>query len=418
MNLRVLARKTGWMGLLQLLNHAPPLAALAVVSRALGPAQFGHYSVLLGISAYVSLVVDFGFNITATNSAAQSGGALEVLRPLFKAVIGARLVLATAAAVAVAFFGIVYGARSDDWQLGVLVVAQAIATSMTPTWFFVGLQRPEHLLIPFGVCRIGTAIAAVSLVRNPGDILTYAFIGACGNMALLAWVGARSVSLGAQWQLPTWPSVRTAVLGSISVFSASIAINAYTAASPLIVAATLGTAAAGQYALADRVRQIVMGALTPVYQAVFPVACRAALGGTIADRRLRMYAFAALLAMGAAASLALFLLADVIVEILGGPKFHGALEVLKITSALPLVLTASTILGTHVMVPGGLRREFSAIATSAAVIGVPMLVFWSRRLGLRGAGLSMVLTEFLAFTLLCVTLHRRGLLTPLFRIEY
>jgi PST family polysaccharide transporter len=417
MSLGVLARKTGWMGILQLLNYAPPLAALAVVSRGLGPAQFGHYSILLGIGAYVSLVVDFGFNITATNAAARAGGALEVLRPLFQAVTGARVILATASAIAVAILGIVYGARGDDWQLGALVIVQAIATSMTPTWFFVGLQHPEDLLIPFGVCRIGAAVAAVILVGSPGDILVYAWIGACGNVVLLLWVCARSVNLGAQWKLPAWPSVRAAAHSSLSVFSASIAINAYTAASPLIVAATLGTAAAGQYALADRVRQIVMGALTPVYQAVFPVACRAAIGGTSADRRLRTHAFAILLVMGATASFVLFLFSGIIVEILGGPKFRGALDVLKITSALPLVLTASTILGTHVMVPLGLRREFSAIATTAAVLGVPMLVFWSRRLGLQGAGLSMVLTEVLAFTLLCVTLHRGRQLIPLFRFK-
>jgi O-antigen/teichoic acid export membrane protein len=130
---------------------------------------------------------------------------------------------------------------------------------------------------------------------------------------------------------------------------------------------------------------------------------------------LRTYAFGVLLAMGATASVVLFLSAGLIVEVLGGPKFRGALDVLKITSALPLVLTASTILGTHVMVPSGMRREFSAIATTAAVLGVPMLVFWSERLGLEGAGVSMVLTEVLAFTLLCVTLHRRRQLIPLFR---
>lgn len=417
MSLRILAQKTGWMGILQLLNHAPTLAALAVVSRALGPAQFGHYSIFLGIGAYVSLVVDFGFNITATNSAARAEGSLEVLRPLFQAVTGARIILATAAAFAVAVLGIVYGARSDDWQLGALVVVQSIATSMTPTWFFIGLQHPEDLLIPFGVCRIGAAVAAVMLVGSPGDIFAYAWIGACGNVLLMTWVGARSINLGAKWKLPTWPNAREVLLGSLSVFSASIAINAYTAASPLIVAATLGTAAAGQYALADRVRQIVMGALTPVYQAVFPVACRAALGGSMADRRLRTYAFTALLSLGAIASFVLFLSSGLIVEILGGPKFRGALDVLKITSALPLVLTASTILGTHVMVPSGLKRQFSAVATTAAVLGVPMLIFWSRTLGLQGAGLSMVLTEILAFTLLCVTLHRHRQLIPLFRFE-
>lgn len=417
MNLRVLAQKTGWMGFLQILNHGPPLIAIGVVSRALGPDQFGHYSVLLAIGAYVSLFVDFGFSITATNSAAQSAGSLELLRPLFQAVFGARLLLAAIVTPTLVFVGALYGARSNDWQLGALVYVQAMATSMTPTWLFIGLQRPERLLVPFGVCRVGGALAAVVLVSSPSDLPVYAGIGACGNVALAAWVGARSASIGACWKLPSWPNVRAAIIGSTGVFSASIAINAYTAASPLIVATTLGIAAAGQYALADRVRQIVMGMLTPVYQAVFPVACRAAKGGDLEDRRLRAYAFAALLGLGAVASIALYFSAAVIVGVLGGAKFYEALKVLKITSALPLVVTASTMLGTHVMIPEGLRREFSAIATTVAVLGVPMLVFWSRCLGLQGAGLSMVLTEIFAFFILFVTLHRHHLVAQLFQLD-
>ena len=114
-----------------------------------------------------------------------------------------------------------------------------------PTWLFVGLQNPKRLVIPMAVCRIGAAVAAVILVSAPSDLTTYAALNATGAIILLSWTVCEVRRLGIGWQLPSASAVAAALRESSSIFGASIAINAYTASNPLIVAAILGPAAAG-----------------------------------------------------------------------------------------------------------------------------------------------------------------------------
>ena len=177
------------------MNYVPPLAALAVVSRALGPYQFGRYSVLMAVGAYVALLVDFGFNVTATKAVAQSANELSI-GAIFAAVTGAKIAISLLALLVVAGVALV-----SDFAVGqsipfAMVLIQAVSTALTPTWLFIGLQRAESLAVPFGVCRVAAALAAAALIRGPSDMALFATVNAIGAVALLVWVLTQSVHLG------------------------------------------------------------------------------------------------------------------------------------------------------------------------------------------------------------------------------
>ncbi len=407
----LLLRSSGALGLVQFFNHAPGLVALAFVARAVGPESLGIYAVVVGVCAYVGLLVDFGFNVTAARSVAQAGDDAKLISRIFADVQGARFSLGLAGVSIATILVLALGLPSARQQLVALVIVQVIATSLTPIWLFIGLQRAERLLAAFAVCRSGAALCAVLAVTGPDDLRLFAAINSLGAVVLLVWVFLLTVPAGVTWRMPQFGGVRSQLRHSAAVFVASASINVYTASTPLIVAAVLGPIAAGQYAIADRVRQVVLGALTPISQAVFPIACRAAADGASDELvRTRNRGFAGLLLLAGLISSVLWAGAEQIVNALGGAEFGGAVAVLAFTAFIPVLVTASTILGTHVLVAHGRRTDFLAVAGVSAVVGVSSLWALSRALGLAGAGLSMVVTELVALTLLLVLAARRRLL--------
>ena len=78
------------LGVLQIANYLIPLLVLPVVSRVLGATLFGSVGYAQNIVSYLTLLVNFGFEYSATRQVALAGDDKEKKRQLFWAVITAK----------------------------------------------------------------------------------------------------------------------------------------------------------------------------------------------------------------------------------------------------------------------------------------------------------------------------------------
>jgi O-antigen/teichoic acid export membrane protein len=239
------------------------MAYLAVTARALGPASFGDFTVIVaGTQLLVALVSFQSWQIIGRYGPALRGRGLPELLGLaavldgFSAMIGAALGV-IAAVLAGRHFG-----WSDDLRTcaQALVLASMLSLRSTP----VGMLRLE--------ARFGAAVAAesvVPVVRLLGAAAAAWFSTGAGGF-LIAWACAELASGLACWGLALRSSVRprwrgwaiahscpgfwgfaktTHVLGSLGAGSKQLTV--------LIVAAVLDPAAAGLYRIAAQFAQAV-----------------------------------------------------------------------------------------------------------------------------------------------------------------
>lgn len=395
---------------LQAINHGPSLVAVAFASRALGPASFGSYAQLVSAAAILALLVDFGFNLSAVRAVAQAPADRVSLAEIFSSVVTAKLAIA-GCVFALALPLVSLTAPETTYAMVVLaVLVAAIALPLTPVWLFYGLQRVSSMLVPYAACRIGAAAAVPFLVTARDDVLSFALINAVASIVLMMWVWLRARDVVGPWVTASWLDVRKALGGASGVFIAGLATNAYTASTTLIVSLALGNSAAGQFAIADRVRQMVLGLLAPVSQAVFPLACRFAASGSIADGRMLRRAVLWLLLLGALLWALLFFAADLVVTLIGGEQYFEAVDVLRTIAVLAFLVTLSTALGSLLLVANGYGADLAKVATLAAVFGIPSIYFLSLFFGLQGTAIALVATEIVAAVALLVTCRGRRLL--------
>jgi len=346
-------------------------------------------------AAIVALVVNFGFSLTGVRAATLAGGVGDRLSRVFSEVMAAKAVLAASCLVAGVLVGVVAQLDGVWYAYASLAFVYGVALALAPTWVFIAVHRVDRLLVPVLVVRVATVVLVWWLVRESRDLWLYLGLTAALELALVAWLWRRTHGFGIRLLRPSRSAVQSTLRGSLPVFGAAAAINLYTASGPLIVGFAIGNEAAGYYGLADRIRQLVLGALGTVSQAIYPVACRVAAGAA-ENRRELSKGVGLLLVLAAATSVAMWVAAGPVIHAMGGAEYEPAVVLLRWIAALPLLVTFSGVVGNFQLVAHGFNAEFTAVATVTALFGVPLLFVLARYQGLSGVGVALLATEVVA----------------------
>jgi len=76
-----------------MVNYVVPLATIPYLVRTLGASSWGLVAMAQGFGAYLGLVVEYGFNFSATREVARHWNSPQRIRELLAGVTGAKLIL-------------------------------------------------------------------------------------------------------------------------------------------------------------------------------------------------------------------------------------------------------------------------------------------------------------------------------------
>ncbi len=409
MSLKTIVKNAGWLGLIQILNYLIPFLTLPVVTRAFGPTVYGILATFNAYAAYVTVIVQYGFDFTGVRAIARSRTDIFILSKTVSTIFGAQILLG---AVALAGFFLAlpvivpYGA--DYKFVGLTVLIQIFATAATPQWVFVGLEQMRGFALAQFVFRTLAAALIIFSVRAPDDLLFYVNINCMAAVAILI---VSLIVLGRhhiRWQIPKLADLFLAIRQGAYFFVSKASISLYTTTTTLLVAIVLGPTAAGQFALADRIRIVAASIIGPLNMAIYPLLFRVTgRVETDEEARIQRVFFLGILALSALISIGLFVFAPLIIWLLAGDAFHDAILLLRIIAFLPFIITLSTKLGYQTMIPLHMDREFMWIVISAALFGITGLFILMKTVGLIGAALAMLAVEIYVTVVFAIAVQKR-----------
>jgi PST family polysaccharide transporter len=409
LSLKKIAKNAGWLGLIQILNYLIPFLTLPVVTRAFGPTVYGILATLNAYAAYISVIVQYGFDFTGVRAIAHSHTDIFILSRTVSTIFGAQILLGT---IALAGFSValpVIVPNGADYKLvGLIVMIQIFATAATPQWVFVGLEQMRSLAIAQFVFRTLAAALTIFLIRAPDDLFLYVNINCTAAVAIFVISLVVLERHHIRWQIPRLGDLLSTIQQGAYFFVSKASISLYTTTTTLLVAIVLGPAAAGQFGLADRIRIVAAGIIGPLNMAINPLLFRVAgRVETDEEARTQRVFFLGILALSALISIGLFALAPLIIWLLAGDAFHDAILLLRIIAFLPFTITLSTKFGYQTMIPLHMDREFMWIVISAALFGITGLIILMKTLGLTGAALAMLAVEIYVTVAFAIAVQKR-----------
>jgi len=409
-------KNAGWLGLIQILNYLIPFLTLPVVTRAFGPILYGILAAFNAYGRYVYVIVGYGFDFTGLRIIARSREDHFTLSKTVSAILSAQTLLGIFAVLFLfAALPFIIPSGADYKLVGLIVLLQSFATVATPQWVFLGLEQIRGLALAQFAFRIFAAVLIISLIRAPDDLLLYVSINCTAAIAILivSLIGLTQHHI--RWKTPRFAELASVIQEGAHLFVSKVSISLYTSSTTLFVAFILGPAAAGAFALADRVRTVAASVIGPLNMAVYPFIYRV-VGGVESEEAewTQRVFFLGVVTLAALISVALFVFAPLIIWLLAGDAFNDAIFVLRIIAFLPLIITLSNRLGYQALIPLGMDRQFMWIVISAALFGVAGIFVLMNRLGLAGAALAMLTVEIYVTVAFAIAVQTRRSISSFF----
>lgn len=383
---------------LQGLTYIVPLLVLPYLMKVLGAEKFGYIGFATSISQYLMILVDFGFNLSATKKISIARDNKEELNKIFTETVFAKTILLLVSVVLLFFIGqipVYQVYRETMWVMFLLVVSNTYLF----VFLFQGMGYIKWVTIINSISKLSILPLTFWLVKSPDDYLKAALIQALVYVlsTLLSWV----VLFYKKWVSfvkVTFVSVKNALKESLPLFMSTAATSVYVACYVVILGYFVSPNELGQYAAVEKImRALCYLLLTPILQVMYPYIGRLGVTDRAKSIPVLRYTLIAVLVFMSAASLFMFLLPTYFVDYIG-ESYAGSEMVFYIMAFAPICIGLGGVLGQLGLLALGdevEKKQFRNVYLIATVISIICIVLLPRWYGIIGGSISLLITEFL-----------------------
>lgn len=387
-------------------NFLLPIITIAYLARILGPTDFAMVAFAQAFGMYVSLVIDYGFSLSATREVARQRGNPQRLAELFAGVVGAQMVLAAVGVAAALIVPRWLPMFRGDPALLWMGALWGLAHGWNTMWFHQGFERVQTVGMFDAGAKAFAAALTIILVRSPRD----AWIVLALQSAAAAVASAVSVRLAyrkVRFLMPSPRRVWRAFRFGWAMFVFRGALSLYSTANVFLLGLFAPAGLTGCFAGAERIGRAPAGLLTPFTQAIYPRLSGLLGRNSPGAERLQKVGLGVLGASGIAMGAGLFLCAPLIISVVLGPGFEQAVPALRIMALLPPLITLNTFVGFYWVLPLGLDRAMVTVTIGAGLLNVAAALYLAPRFGHLGMAWATVLSELAVLLGLLVVLRGR-----------
>ncbi len=383
----------------QIVSSALSLLAIRYLAQTLGADGWGAASVSLAFSAWLNIILEYGFNFSATRELVRAKDKSE--RDLIVAnVFGAKLILTTVAAILTMImiqFVPILKAHPD---LASLAFLGAIFQGFIPVYYFQAQERPYVTAL----IDVGTRLFFLSSIH----MFIHSTEDTWRVLALTAFTYALGLGIAyvlmyreIVWRSPSLGDVFTTLASSWSVFVYRAATSLYTILNPVLLSFFVSQSQIGYYTGADRIYGYVTASFLPLWRSMFPRMNVIALKTTESMQRAILKLLLIFGVIGIIASTILLLFSKLLVNIILGSEFNNSTGILQILALSVPFVAISGLLGFQWAIPMNLDRQFTNLTLFAGVFNIGFAMVVVPKFGGAGLAWSIFFTEMV----LCACLY-------------
>ncbi|MGL4601028.1 MAG: oligosaccharide flippase family protein [Plesiomonas sp.] len=405
--------------LMQGVNYIIPLITLPYLTRVLGIYEYGALSTALGIIAYATLFIDFGFNLSATKSIASGKGDFILVNNVFWVTLFSKLALFFM--VLLLFLPLIFSV--DKYiviQITILcLIPQLLGSVLFPMWLFLGVERVYIVSFISVLSKVLVVPFLFLFVSSPSDMNLAAFI--LGFPLFLSGVVSFLFvrRCGVHFTLPeiNLIIIINALKKSMPIFLGSVAISIYTACTPIILSLVGNYNEVGIYTAADKLRFAVLGVFLVFGQAIYP-----RVNYLISKDKYQYYKviralISGQLVLGTLGGWMFFLFMPELSSSFLGVSDKSLLLIIKVMSPMIFFIPFSVIFSNFILLPMGNSKMFAFIPVLTATLHIPYAIFLSMNYGALGSAVSILITEFISFSALFVFCYKKGYFKSIFSLR-
>lgn len=370
-----IAANASMLMFLQIASYIVPFLLLPYLSRVLGAEAFGELSLLWAISAYLGILVDFGFYLWAVKECALIKDDKTRLSKLYSSVTLIKVALSLALLLPTLVISV--SLDSSVW-LYLFMWMTIVAQTLLPVWLYQGSQKVFGYLVFSIIAQISTAIATFLLVQS-ADALVFVTASSAFSWGIIAYLSNRHVQkeFGITLQRVSFEELKIIIAQAWHIFIANVAISYYVNLPALMVGLLCTKLETGQFMGAQKLIFAIQALITPLSASIFPITSalskRDIKEANDFVKKLILYTVAV---MFVGVNILGFF-ADDIVRLVLGSEYQKSAKILAIMSIGPLFVALSVIISNHILIVRGhaerLKSLYFIMAIIATLLSYPLI---------------------------------------------
>lgn len=385
---------------LQALNFVAPLFVWPYLMIVLGAEQFGLIGFGVSLSQFFMIVVDYGFNLTATKEIALAKSDKNKISKIFINTLIAKILLLLLSFIVLVLISSLpqYNAyASTNYILFFMVVGHCFSF----LWLFQGLGKIRQVSIVTCISRIIILPLTFIFVKQPTDVYIAAGIQALTYIAaaivIIILIAAQHLVSFSQIKIDIRDSI-IALRNSTPVFISSIMSSVYTMLFVVILGYFSTQQQVGLYSAVEKIMRCGCYLfLMPVLQVFFPRISQ--IGKTDKKKAFSLINYITLIisAVMILYGVCLFFFSDEIMMLLG-KSYEGSEKIFQIMAFIPLMISLSGIagqLGLIAVADNKEKRMYMYVYTISAIIALVIIFALSPILNALLTATSLLVIEFI-----------------------
>lgn len=346
-----------YLTILQLFSLLFPFITYPYVIRIVGLEKYGVIVFAASIVTYISLFINFGFNITATRDVAFNINEKKKVSEIVSSIYINKFLIWLFGLLI--YQSIIYylPLSKNDYIIYLLSYFLTFNELLFPSWFFQAIERMRYITIINISVRLIFVLAIFVFIKRQDDYIFIPLLNSIG--ALLGGVIGSILVFKKEkvkFELQT-PSTLIAYFKTASpVFISSLSVQVYLYINKIIVGAWLGMSQVAIYDLGEKIAGLLRIPIGIISQATFPKISREKNIGYI-NRVMWLCTLLTIFIY-----LVLFVLAKYIVLFFLGNEIYEAVLVIRILSLSAIFASMNVYLGGNRMIPLGYEFLYSKIS--------------------------------------------------------
>lgn len=390
---RTLVENFGYLSGLQLFNMAFPLLTYPYLIRVLNPEAYGGWVFAQGIAAYYSIVVQFGFQVSATRDIATHRDDKAKLAEIISSILQAKLGLWLVCFASFLALLFTVPMLAENKPLYLFAFGATLSPLGFPQWYFQGIEKMKYITIISFSTRVMTAIGIFTLIRSADDYLLLplmntagAAVSACVAMCIVVRHGIRL-----SWQ--PWSRVKDALRRSAPLFYSGGFAAIADKGGTLVVGSVLGHVELAYYNLAERLINFAANLYFNMGNTLYPNLAKSR------DRAFSRNATKWVLGAGLLGTVMAFSLAPSLVSILGGSQMEPAVQVMRVLSPYLVFGAMGPLLVNILMIEDHHTSIFpNSVIAGVCYVGALVLLVTTNNLTIITVAMAFVLSIVVRFS--------------------
>lgn len=376
--------------LLQLLNYILPLLTIPYLVRVLDLDNYGLIFFSLAIIGVFQVIVDYGFNISATKEVAKNKHDNEKLLEIFNTVMFIKFILALICLI-ILLLGIIFiDVVSKNMYIYIFTYGIVIGEMLFPFWMFSGLEKMKFAMIINVFSKSIFTLLIFIFVNNENYLLVPVFNSLgfifAGMISIFILKNKFNIYLNVKYI----SNYKNFFKSNFIIFFSGFLTLFYTSAIPIILGILVNQEAVVYFSIAEKVIKAITNIYQPISQTLFPYFF--SISENKKKNMLRKLIYFSLI-FSIFIVIVINFFSNEIIKIFSKNDNLKINELFTIMSILPIIITFSRIFSLNYIISYNYNIKLFQIYLISVVFGLPTIIFSVFYYQEVGASVSLVLIE-------------------------